>query len=272
MKISDEKLLALCDRFGKRALVWRRKFTGLLPEVNRRRLYERRGCQSIYEFAQKFAGLSKDQVQNVLRLRERFEDKPVLKTLLEEGNVSVNKLARIVSIATPENEEELAEKVKLLPRQALETLVRDERKMKNGLLEPLFEEKSLHVQTFKLSPEVVEKLNRFQEQGQDVNGILLELLEQREEKIEREKERLANKPTRSRTIPTKVRKILQEEHGRKCSIPTCSKPAAEIHHTQRFALSHSHDPHYLAPLCKQHHQIAHTIDQKVMVHRQVMRS
>ena len=38
--------------------------------------------------------------------------------MLENGEVSINKLARVVSIATPENEEELAEKVKVLPTSA----------------------------------------------------------------------------------------------------------------------------------------------------------
>ncbi len=38
---------------------------------------------------------------------------------------------------------------------------------------------------------------------------------------------------------------------------------AEIHHTQRFSLASTHDPHYLAPLCKEHHQLAHAVDLKV---------
>ncbi|MEK7523726.1 MAG: hypothetical protein AAB588_01720 [Patescibacteria group bacterium] len=49
---------------------------------------------------------------------------------------------------------------------------------------------------------------------------------------------------------------------KECSIPNCSKKAEAIHHTQRFALSHSHDPRFLAPLCKSHHIIAHSIDLK----------
>jgi len=144
-KISDEKLLRLCDQFGKQALLWRRRFIGLLPEVDRRRLYEKRESgsgrcphycladpsgplgASIFEFAAKWAGLSEMQVRRVLHLEKRFEDKPILKNLLEQGRVSVNKLIRVASIATAENEKELAEKIKFLPQKALETLVRDER-------------------------------------------------------------------------------------------------------------------------------------------------
>jgi len=32
MKITDKKLYQLCKTFGTRALVWRQKFIGLLPQ------------------------------------------------------------------------------------------------------------------------------------------------------------------------------------------------------------------------------------------------
>jgi len=274
MKITDEELLKLCDKFGKQALLWRRKFMGLLPEVNKRKLYEKRGCANIFEFAAKWAGLSEMQVRRVLHLEKRFEDKPILKNLLVEGRVSVNKLIRVVSIATVENEKELAEKIKLLPQKALETLARDERnfKNKNGLNKPLIDVKSVRAHSarseakcaFSLSDDVIEQLNRLHTQGHDVNKILLELLKQRKEKIEQEKETIAkNAPaTTSRYIPVRVKAILKEEFGQKCSIPTCRKPAQEIHHSQRFALAHTHDPRYMAPLCREHHQLAHVVDQR----------
>jgi hypothetical protein len=269
--MTDEKLYKLCKEYGKRTLLWRRKFIGLLPEVQRRKLYEKKGFSSIYEFAAKLAGLSKEQVHLALNLERRFEDKPTLKNLLTEGKASLNKLTRVVSIATKENEEELAEKVQILSRGALETLVRDERHFqnKNGLSKALFDDKDLHVQTFQLSGEVVKELNTLHAQGQDVNKILLSLLQKRKQEIQEEKEKLSEEvePTSSHYISVKVRKILEEEHGQKCSIKTCFKPAREIHHSQRFSLSHSHDPLYLAPLCHEHHLIAHSIDQKVQMYR-----
>jgi hypothetical protein len=262
LNMTDEQLYKLCKRYGQRALLWRRKFTGLLPEVNRRRLYERHGCLSIFEFAAKLAGLSEGQVRRALNLSYEFRDKPALQSLLVNGNVGLSKLARVASIATTENESELAEKVRLLPQKALETLARDERQ--NSSVKPLFEVKSVRAHTtFELSSEVVEELNALHEQGQDVNAILMELLQSRKEKIRATKEQLAEKtePTASRHISVPVKRVLQEEFGQKCSIRTCKHPAAEIHHTQRFSLASTHDPHYLAPLCKEHHQIAHSIDQ-----------
>ena len=278
VKITDEKLYELCKRYGSSALLWRRKFTGLLPEVDRRRLHERKGFSTVFEFAFKLCGLSEEQVRLALNLEKRFEDKPTLKKMLENGEVSINKLARVVSIATPENEKELAEKVKILPKSALETLVRDEKattrntlnKNQNGLQKPLFSNERLPGQTFQLAPDVAEQLNELRSKGIDINELLRKFLKQRKEEIERKKEEIAKdtKPTSSRYVPAKVKEVLHQEHGTKCSIPTCNKQAEVIHHTQTFGLSHTHDPRFLAPLCREHHAIAHSMDVKYQEIRQ----
>ncbi len=294
--LPDEQLLNLCVKFGARALKWRRRFMGLLPEVQRRRLYEKKRFNSIFEFAYKLAGLSEKQVRIALNLNSRFEDKPALKMLLESGEVSVNKLARVVSIATPENEGELAEKVRILPQGALETLVRDQKIVdstnpnyaksvvfgkQNSSNQPLFDDKNLRAQmlNFEISDEVIQELNHLNSLGHDVNKMILELLQKRKEEIANKKEELAQeaierreakqgalesvgKLKTSRYISVKVVSVLKEEYGSKCSIPHCCKPAQGTHHSQRLALVGIHDPRYMAPMCKEHHQLAHMIDQK----------
>ncbi|MFA6344212.1 MAG: hypothetical protein WCX45_05805, partial [Candidatus Gracilibacteria bacterium] len=187
--LNDWELFSLCQKYGEQARIWRQKFAGLLPEVLKRRLYERKGFESIFVFAKKLAGMSEEQVRRVLNLEQKFEDKPVLKNLLLNGEVSANKLARIASIATPENQEFLANQAKILSNRALETLVKDEKfaqetlnnnlqnsigvgnqnssqiqlriliqngepenkkgspENANGLQEPLFDHKSVHVHT-----------------------------------------------------------------------------------------------------------------------------
>src|SRR3989338_493176 len=164
--MTDEKLYELARLYGRNALVWRQKFMGLLPEVEKRKLYERKGCGSIFEFAYKLAGLSEQQVRTALNLEKRFEGLPVLRGLLVEGKVSVSKLVRVASIATATNEGELAEAVQLLPQKALETFVRDERcENENGLGEPLFGAKSLRAHELGLSEEVTGKLLELQEKA-----------------------------------------------------------------------------------------------------------
>ncbi|MCK9186006.1 HNH endonuclease [Candidatus Gracilibacteria bacterium] len=285
--LSDESLYDLCKQYGERARIWRQRFAGLLPEVFKRKLYEKKGFISIFEFSKKLAGMSEEQVRLVLNLEKRFEEMPKLKTLLTEGKVSVNKLSRIVSIAKPENEIFLATQVQILSKSAVETLVRDEKfaeenKNQNGLQESFFDTKSLPGQTLDLSSEVQQKLLELQEKGIDINDLLLEFLQKREEEIAQKKEeisreiseketekqdnktsvdsRKASPASPSRHIPISIKRILYAQHGTKCSIKNCQKLSQQIHHIQRFSAVPSHDPNYLAPLCREHHELAHTID------------
>ena len=294
-----------------------------MPEANRRRIFEKKGFTSIFEFAYKLAGLSEEQVRLVLRLDLKFEDKPVLKGLLVGGEVSVSKLARVASVATAKNEQEWAEVVNSLPRGALETLVRDQRVIDeragdersaargglgsrvglcagaensrtNGLGEPLFGRESVpgHGLDFEISEELASELNELHRQGHDVNKLILGLLEKRRAEIAQRKEELGEeaiarakaewaerseqrakgdaglmkgawegaKKRKSTYVSVKVKKVLHEEYGEKCSIPTCNRLAVDNHHSQRLSIAGLHDPRYMAPMCKEHHEIAHLVD------------
>jgi hypothetical protein len=335
MNISDKELYRKCKEYGSNALLWRRKFTGLLPEVSRRGLFQKKGFCSIFEFAARLAGISKKQVCAVLNLDSKLENYPKLRSLLVDGKVSSNKLTRVVSVLDHESEDFWVDKVKTLSSRALEAFVRDYKMEAGGDgfavagYEPcdsssqlamaggsvnsamadgspgsgvqemssataLFENqngfpqtgnspKCLHVQTFgtkvestfhpsglKLSEEVQDKLLKLQQKGVDVNAMLTEMLGKREAEIEKEKEALAATEEEktiagvkaTRHIPVKIDRIVKREHGEICSIPKCRQRYKVIHHTQRFSLARNHNPFYLAPLCKGHHEIAHSIDQK----------
>lgn len=124
--LSDDKLFLLCQQYGNNAKMWKRKFEELLPEVMKRELYRRKRFISIYEFAAKVAGLSYDTVDRVLRVYKQLEDKPKLRALIVEFGWS--KLQIISGIATVDTDESWAEKVRVLPKSSLETIVRDFRK------------------------------------------------------------------------------------------------------------------------------------------------
>ena len=278
--LTDERLYELCKMYGTRALEWRRKFVGLLPEVERRKLYVEKGFSSIFEFAAKMAGVSREQVQAAIRVHEDFADKPLLKNLLETGEVSVNKLVRVMTVATQENQEFLAGKVKLLSNRAIETFVRDlkfakqnflhvqESKKQNGLFGMKNEDRSVHVNTLEklgLSEEVVEKLVELQKKGIDINQLILGFLENRKKEIEKKKLEIEREVEGkiSRYVPKKIKKVIREEYGTKCAVPNCKKSAEVMHHTVRFALAKEHNPYFIAPLCREHHEIAHAIDVKM---------
>ncbi|MBI5754941.1 hypothetical protein HZA41_01840 [Candidatus Peregrinibacteria bacterium] len=112
-----------------------------------------------------------------------------------------------------------------------------------------FKDKNLPGQTFHLADDVMEELNNLHLKGIDINQLLREMLKHRQEKIVAEKKEISEniRPAPSRYIPVRIQKVVHEEYGNKCSIPTCRKPAEHLHHTQTFALSRQHDPHYLAP-------------------------
>lgn len=266
-KLTDLELLNLCEQFGKEALEARRKFIGLLPEVFKRKLYLRK-FTSIFHFAAVTAGVSEEQVRVALNLKKQFEDKPMLHQLLVSGTVSVNKLARVASVVTPENEHFWAAQVTQLSNRAVETLVRDERMHVHS--NP--QQDALLVKEPTLSLEVKKKLVELEEKGIDINAELLTFLKQREEEIAAKKEAAAQALAASeepagRHVPVAIDKIVSAEFGTKCAIETCYRPSQELHHTSRFSLARSHDPHFLAPLCKAHHEIAHSIDAKYRAHK-----
>ena len=60
-------------------------------------------------------------------------------------------------------------------------------------------------------------------------------------------------------IPVKIIKLIHKEYGTKCSMPSCTNDAEEIHHEIPFALIQNHNPYILKPLCKEHHIINHGI-------------
>jgi hypothetical protein len=345
---SDEELFRRCKISGKEALQARQIFGGLLPEVYKRRLYEKKGFDSIYEFAAKLAGLSHDQVDTFIRLERKYEDMPVLHSALLEAKISVNKLVRIASIATTENQSELFEAAQKLSKTAIDVFVKDyklsradaragrvgfaglagaavcadfasradaragrvgfaglagaavcadfasradaragrandEIEKQNGLFANEIDQKSLPVQGLKLDEDVMSDLMEMQKKGIDVNAFLRKCLDQRHQEIKIEKEQLAREAEdmqlekdiigipASRYIPAKIRKLITEEHGSQCSRTVegiaCNRPADHIHHENRFSEAQIHDPRFLKPLCKGHHELEHANDQKYRQYR-----
>jgi len=202
--LTDQELFELCQTYGENALKWRRRFTGLLPEVNRRKLYEKKGFASIFEFAKKLCGLSEEQVRRVLNLEAKFKDKPALHQALTSGEVSINKLARIASVATSENEEFWIEKSKQLPNRALETLVNDVKfESQDDLFKPKSESKFVHVHRLQLDDGVEKELLELQQKGIDVNRELREFLEERKRNWRRKKKNWNKFPQNPATSPSK---------------------------------------------------------------------
>jgi len=59
----------------------------------------------------------------------------------------------------------------------------------------------------------------------------------------------------TRYIPAKNKRDIEQKYHSHCAYRGCNKPAEQIHHKDRFAITHSHDN--LVPLCKNHHNFIH---------------
>ncbi len=308
--LRDVDLLDYSVSFGRLALKARNRFIGSLPEVARRGLYFKKGFESIFHFAKMTGGVSEEQVKTVMSLARQFSRLPHLILLLLTGQVSINKLIRVASVANSENEEFWANQVQVLSKRALETLVRDYKRAQiDDVTAPRDREDPLE---FTPLPEVLNPSNplpgqkvaqqkisivkadevpqssellladdvraqllELQNNGIDINVELREFLTRRKANIAKEKDQFANLADAralvgegGRAVPAQTERLLEKEYGVRCAQPGCTKKSVEIHHTNRYAMSKSHNPYYLAPLCKQHHQIAHSIDVKVTEKRQ----
>lgn len=273
--LSDHEILRLCAQYGTQAKLWKQRFLGLLPEVERRKLYFKEGCTSVFEFAAKVGGVSREQVLLTLRLDKRFETVPEIQAALTTGTLPLSKLSRVASVATPENQKLLLIQSKLLSNRSLETLVKDLKRSQSvhvHALKPKKTEKIAQSDEINLAPDVKQQLLDIQNRGLDLNQVLREMLQERNQKIQEEKQEIAQELMKehtqsSRYIPVKVKKMLKQEYGEKCAQDHCTNKATNIHHTRRFGLNPSHNPLFLAPLCQQHHEIAHSLDVKVQEKR-----
>ena len=300
-KLTNKELFSLCVEWGSNARKWIKKFASLLPEVNRRDLFKERGFYSIYEFAARVGGMSNKAVDNVLRVSDKLQDKPLLHNLLSDQGWS--KLRVVATIATPKNQQFWAEKVETMCKSSLETFVREvkqnnlfEDESNRGLEEAhtkLFPGENLSTISFKISVNTETGLRIFKhkfekESGrpQDWDAVLKELLSlacrpcnriagRGAEKLApdksvdntnkppdcAEKQALskpmdsANRPPRH--IPARVKRLIDRKYRGRCAYPGCKNAATSYHHTRRFSLTPSHDPDFIAPLCKAHERLAH---------------
>ncbi len=261
----EHELHAKFVEYGTNAKRWMRQCVLLLPEINRLAIWHKKGFGSIYEYAAKLAGMSRNAVDDALRILEKIADKPNLQLVAEAKGLGA--VRPVVTIATPETEKFWAQKAASMSVHTLETYVREVKKQ-GGV--DIFrhvteiqnkEESEVTVKqaekvkiTMDLDRATAEKLLKLKGQG-DWNTLMQELLKLREEKLAAE----APEPVLNakRYIPARIKHhVLQKTNGQ-CAYPGCAKPYKIFHHTRRFALQREHDSQTLVPLCTAHERIAH---------------
>lgn len=126
MKPEHQILHRKFQQYGANAKEWMRKCVLLLPEIEKHQVWRAKGFASIYEYAAKLAGMSRNTVDDALRILKRIEDKPELIKIVEDKGL--NAVRPVVTIATPATESFWAEKAKNMSRHTLETYIKEFRK------------------------------------------------------------------------------------------------------------------------------------------------
>ncbi len=109
-------------------------FTGLLPLIARRNIYDAKKFSSIFHFALIVGGVSYDVVSEVLRLDDQLVNLPHLRRALYRGEIGWSKIRAVLSLVTSGNEETWLELLKNLSRSALIVYTRDLRKQQQEQL------------------------------------------------------------------------------------------------------------------------------------------
>jgi len=249
-------------RYGKNAKEWMRKCVLLLPEIEKRKIWQKKGFSCIYEYAAKLAGMSHAQVDNALWVLNKIKNRSELMKVVEEKGI--NAVRPIVALATESNDKFLAEKAKGMSVHELEVFAQEVKK--GNCSEEVYKKlqvQFLHVEkpqpekvtiSMSLNPAVARELENLNGKG-DWNELMKEFLKLRKEKLEEKKPEPVT--TESRHVPTKIQKFVIEKTRGKCAFPGCAKPYAHLHHTQGFASEHVHDPDRTYCLCENHHSLAH---------------
>jgi hypothetical protein len=174
-----------------------RKCALLLPEIERNRVWKKKGFGDIYEYAAKLAGMGHETVNESLRVLKKIEDKPELLKVVEEKGINI--IRPIMSMINEENEKFWAEKARTMGVHTLETYVREIKNSKENI-----EKNGLHVEaktfdfpqqeaiTILVDNEIAEQLKKLKGQG-EWNELMKEFLKLREEKLTAELKEIEQK-------------------------------------------------------------------------------
>jgi len=268
-------------RYGTNAKEWTKKCALLLPEIERRQIWRKKGFKSIHEYAAKLAGMSQRTVDDALWALGKIGDKSALMKIAEEKGI--NAIKPVATISTIESDAFWAEKAKNMSVHDLETYVRD---VRNGMgtvelkSNSIFDSETTdscekdrrnlqikfpHVGdsqpvkptiaiTMELDPKTAQKLEKLKGTG-TWDKTMQKLLQTRDQQLEQTKPQPVQ--TDSRHIPKEIEDFVTERDCNRCAFPECNRPYSQLHHTQGFARENIHDPDRIFCLCTAHHSLAH---------------
>ena len=226
----------------------------MIPEIEKERVWEKEGYKSVVDYAQRIAGLGTEIVKRRLNMEKRLEDKPELKAAIKTAGM--HKVSRVISIATAENQAELAELVKTASKKTVEKYVQEQ---KCDYVEKLTVELDGEMQYLflKLKKKYGDKLS-----NREVLKMALQELVPEEEFVPGHK---SEKEEAGRYVEkSAVDAAIYETKGKG---KMCNSPYEVIHHKERWSEAHNHKE--IVALCEIHHQLCHNgyVDEEKWVTR-----
>ena len=185
-KKEQEKLHKRFKFCGQKSLEWRRECELMLPKIAEEKIWERKGFNSIYEYAAKLAGMGKSAVDTTLWVMRKIENMPELKQVVAEKGIG--RVRPVANVATQETEKFWAEKARQMSCNTVRVFVREKKrhekaedfcdvaKTQSGEVEILM----------KLKPELAEKLMNLKA-GATWDELIESLLKNKEEEVKRKK-------------------------------------------------------------------------------------
>lgn len=236
---------------GVNAKKWLRECALMLPEIDRLKLWKRKGFDSIYAYAGALANMSHYQVSSALWTAHKIMDKPALMKVARKRGL--NAVRPVANIATRQSDSFWAEKAERMSKGALEAYVRERRRQAKSCPRRQSGAGGTTL-SITLREDLARRLDRVRKRA-DFEVLLGKFLDSIETD-EKASQPLAVKNA-SRHIPVSIERHIKWRTGGLCGFPRCSRPLAQLHHTQRWALNKVHDPERIVPLCHAHNEIAH---------------
>jgi len=226
----------------------------LLPEIYASGIWKKY-AKDIEEYAGRFGGIGGSTVIKRLNLEKYVEDKPHLKEAI--GKVGVHKVALLATIATPENEEALADKVLNMSKSAVVTLSKELRQGVGQDGQPC--RAVATTLSIDLDEEMTFLFLKFKKKFKNLSNkeVMRKLLEEVNEPAKPVKLITGDEKSiakiKSRYITAAIRR--QTIGNGQCQYPNCNRPSDHLHHPERFAKVRNHKK--LVALCTDHHEFMH---------------
>lgn len=129
------------SRYGRNAKEWMNKCVLLLPQIEKNQIWKKKGFLSIYEYAAKIAGMSRNKVNEALRILKKAENLPAMREVIK--NKGILAVRPVVNIANKETDKFWAEKACKMSKNTLETFVRDFKKEQEEKSQEHFENQKI---------------------------------------------------------------------------------------------------------------------------------